>query len=488
MAWGKKRKRYEYGEGYGYQGGGGYGGYSGGGGYKPFQGAFDYSYLTKRNINVDDMVMEADALDALYFSSTYNSATRMGNLLRQHVRNSTKMDDRVGVENKLGDIFTGLFDWDAALKENPPDLEWAARLAALHEMPEYEEIRKQTVGYRSLSAAGSVKVWDLLQKQMQDEGRGDGVGDEAAKQRLREALKELGQGIEDAKELGDDQGGGYSPDGEGAARYLYDPALEHILRAQENYREIVKIAGRMEIIASRLRADKLEAMGPPIDITIGNDLTSLIPSEFLLLADDDTEDYFYMKYLEARLMQYDRADIMQHGRGPIVMCIDISGSMEGTKSHHAAAFALALAKDALKQRRKAYAIPFQSGPHATIEVKPGGSAMQELLSAITRTGGGTGFENTLEQAEGVIKNKNNDADIVFLTDGGSYIEEEWAKRFKARKEEARFKLLGIQFVDSDDEVWPEAMVPLMDAKLTVSQGNVGNLEWYGQIATTSEKR
>ena len=134
-------------------------------GYRPqSQGAFDYSYLTRRNINVDDMVIDADALDALYFSSTYNSTTRMGSLLRRQVESSTSGEERMGVENKLGDIFTGLFDWDAAIKADPPDPEWAARLEALHQMPEYDEIRKQTIGYRALSAAGSVKVWSLLQQ------------------------------------------------------------------------------------------------------------------------------------------------------------------------------------------------------------------------------------------------------------------------------------------------------------------------------------
>jgi uncharacterized protein with von Willebrand factor type A (vWA) domain len=481
MAWGKKR----YGGGFGYR--------------PPSQGVFDYSYLTRRSINVDEMVMDADALDALYFSSTYNSMTRMGNRLRTQVGDSARHGNHDGVENKLGDIFTGLFDWDASIKADPPDPEWAARLEALHQMPEYDEIRKQTIGYRSLSAAGSVKVWDLLQKhQRHEENGGSKEGqqeegqraDEAIEERLKERLKELSQDIEDAKELGseDEQPNGYSPDGEGAARYLYDPALSKTLRKQANYREISKIAGRMEVVASRLRADKLEPMGPPIDIVTGNDITALLPSELLMLADDDMEDYFFMKYLEHGLMQYDRGDIMQHGRGPIVMCIDVSGSMNGPKAQHAAAFALALSKDALKQRRRAYVIPFQSEPSATIEIKPGGAAMHKLMDAITRVGGGTEFETTLERAEKLIKEKDQDADILFLTDGLATMGAEWAGQFKARKEEARFKLIGIQFADEDAEPWPEPMLPLMDAHLKVSRGKVGNIEWYGQISATTEKR
>jgi uncharacterized protein with von Willebrand factor type A (vWA) domain len=488
MAWGKKR----YGGGFGYR--------------RPSQGVFDYSYLTQRNINVDDMVMNADALDALYFSSTYNSTTRMGSLLRKQVEFSTPGEKRMGVENKLGDIFTGLFDWDASIKADPPDPEWAARLEALHQMPEYDEIRKQTIGYRSLSAAGSVKVWDLLQRHQwheenggsqqgqQGEGETPGGSQQGAKERADEYLKErlsaLSQDIEDAKELGseDEQSNGYSPDGEGAARYLYDPALANVLHAQENFREISKIAGRMEVVASRLRADKLEPMGPPIDIVTGNDVSAVIPSELLMLADDDMEDYFWMKYLERGLMQYDRADIMQHGRGPIVMCIDVSGSMNGQKAQHAAAFAVALSKDALKQRRRAYVIPFSSHPFETIDIKPGGAAMHRLMTSVTRTGGGTEFQTTLEQAEGLIKDRDKDADILFLTDGAADMTEEWAQLFKARKEQAGFKLIGIRFADVDEGSWPEPMVPLMDAHLNVSRGKVGNIEWYGKIAATAGNR
>src|SRR5262247_4362543 len=72
---------------------------------------------------------------------------------------------------------------------------------------------------------------------------------------------------------------------------------------------------------------------PPSEITsitIGNDLTHLLPGEVALLGDPDLEDLFYLKFAERRLLQYELEGRESEGRGPIILALDESGSMSET--------------------------------------------------------------------------------------------------------------------------------------------------------------
>ena len=81
-------------------------------------------------------------------------------------------------------------------------------------------------------------------------------------------------------------------------------------------------------------------------ITVGDDLNSLLPSEIALLAGRETEDVFFRNFVGKRLQVFASASASQEPvrrqDGPVVICLDRSGSMTGRPSDVARALAMAV--------------------------------------------------------------------------------------------------------------------------------------------------
>lgn len=87
--------------------------------------------------------------------------------------------------------------------------------------------------------------------------------------------------------------------------------------------------GRMRSIFDAEQATRIEfAPGATISLCHGNDLRNVIPNEIALLSDPSTEIMFDLKYLSRSLLQRKTEGATRGGKGPIIMCIDVSGSMD----------------------------------------------------------------------------------------------------------------------------------------------------------------
>lgn len=90
-------------------------------------------------------------------------------------------------------------------------------------------------------------------------------------------------------------------------------------------------------------------------ITIGNDLNCLLPSELALLGAKSTENLFYQQYVQNRLQLFSSAshsfEVANDKSGPIYICVDTSGSMNGEPEVTAKTLALAVAIVAQRDRR-----------------------------------------------------------------------------------------------------------------------------------------
>lgn len=114
-----------------------------------------------------------------------------------------------------------------------------------------------------------------------------------------------------------------------------------------------------------------------IGVRLGRDLEHALPSELALLADAETSILFDMKYIESRLMCFDMRGMQQVGEqhectveqsvseldkmGPMVICLDTSGSMHGMPETIAKAVAMYMAAKAREQKRACYLINFSTG-------------------------------------------------------------------------------------------------------------------------------
>lgn len=214
-------------------------------------------------------------------------------------------------------------------------------------------------------------------------------------------------------------------------------------------KEIAKLAGRLSHAA--LKSKKAKTDTPVLDqwsgITEGKDISKLLPQEILALKHPALKGDFLKRFADGKLLQYEINPKQPAGNGPLVVCIDESGSMEGQREIWAKAVALALLKIARKKRRAYALIRFSNRAeepeyiHAKKRINP--SFIVNLFSGFL--GGGTDFVSPLVKAFHVItKNKvYRKSDIVFITDGECSIDENYAKTFKEQKYRYKISILSV---------------------------------------------
>jgi uncharacterized protein with von Willebrand factor type A (vWA) domain len=143
-------------------------------------------------------------------------------------------------------------------------------------------------------------------------------------------------------------------------------------------------------------------------------------------------------------------DDEQKGKGPMVVCLDVSSSMQGDKELWGKAVTLTLMDIARRQRRLFRAVLFSSGADSlrVIDVnrerryEPELGKVMELAEYFP--GGGTEFERPLDAAMELIAHKKlRRADIVIITDGECQVSPQWLAALNARKQELQFKIFGV---------------------------------------------
>ena len=109
-------------------------------------------------------------------------------------------------------------------------------------------------------------------------------------------------------------------------------------------------------------------------VTMGNNLNALMPLEYCFMSDGDLENLFLKRYTEKGLQMFESASISQQrakflqepgldissgaGKGPIVVCVDTSASMQGRFEMMAKAIVLMLGLCSEQQNRLCRVILF----------------------------------------------------------------------------------------------------------------------------------
>lgn len=122
-----------------------------------------------------------------------------------------------------------------------------------------------------------------------------------------------------------------------------------------------------------------------VGIELGRDLENVIPQELALLSNPEVALLFDLKYAENRLMCFSKQGyksknlerlveeevtvIENDTKGPIIICIDTSGSMRGAPENIAKAITLALSSRANAENRKCYLINFSTSID-TLDLSP----------------------------------------------------------------------------------------------------------------------
>ncbi len=214
------------------------------------------------------------------------------------------------------------------------------------------------------------------------------------------------------------------------------PGSVSVMAYEEYGPELIRLARNIEVrkILDILRGIKPWSINIPekkqrfkhgelTGYELGKDIERIVPSILAL-----PDELFYIKYLENRLLLYQK--MLSQGKGPLYVLLDKSGSMDGMKMTWAKAVALSLYMRAIKEHREYYFRFFDSIPYplAKVEKRPKASQVLKLIDYIAqvRGSGGTDISKAIITACNDIRagNVNKMSDIILITDGVDRIVEQ----------------------------------------------------------------
>jgi uncharacterized protein with von Willebrand factor type A (vWA) domain len=238
------------------------------------------------------------------------------------------------------------------------------------------------------------------------------------------------------------------------------------IETEEEIYEKVVVTGKYEL-QPHLRS---EVTG----VTESNNLSALLSSEIGLLSHPATEDLFLKKFADEQLMthQYndkelvDSEDIISESyqtvkkkeKGPFIVCVDTSGSMEGDPERIAKVLCFAILKMAGEDERSAYLINFSTGIK-TIDLYNLSKSIDAVAKFLQMSfQGGTDISLALNEAlEQLERNEYQDADVLIISDFIMYrISDDLTQRMRHQQVNAGTQFHSLVITDQANEEVIEA--------------------------------
>lgn len=167
-------------------------------------------------------------------------------------------------------------------------------------------------------------------------------------------------------------------------------------------------------------------------IKLGKSIEYLLPNELALLNDSELEELFDLKYVEEKLMLFDYDSYINieqektvedfiesekdEEKGPIIICVDTSGSMSGAPERIAKAIVFCISSKAISENRPCLLINFST----SIEVIEFNkfSSFSDILNFLKKSfNGGTDLIPALKYSlDKMESEKFQKADVLILSD------------------------------------------------------------------------
>lgn len=169
-----------------------------------------------------------------------------------------------------------------------------------------------------------------------------------------------------------------------------------------------------------------------VGVESGNDLNQILPSEVALFG-GETEWQFLKRFAEEQLQVHQFEDkrlinsskvfsetyqkVKKKEKGPFIVCVDTSGSMEGEPERIAKVLCFGILKMAAEDQRQAYLINFSSGIH-TVDLYNLVDSIDEVASFLQKSfHGGTDISLALSEALKQLEtHRYRDADVLIISD------------------------------------------------------------------------
>ena len=340
---------------------------------------------------------------------------------------------------KLGASKWRLWDWDNDIRDNPPpEPDWEAQTDAWKHLA----LTPEVIEHLRAELAAS--------REYEDE-----ISDEAIPENIRAKLIGYGNNLaaidQNYREvelfLRQCPGAGFSYADLTAGEMDWQ-ALALQLQKNPQITDLIRKLGRAYISEEKKRQSRVPQ--PSRSEVHGThrsaDLQRLLPSELVNLEDETLEALFYARLLEQNLLSYElsgtqlvpgeETEVSRRHTGPVVACLDTSGSMQGEPLHKAKAMLLATANILQKEQRSLHVILFGERGEIREYALQDASGSPGLLRFLQQGfGGGTDFETPLQRALEIISEQDayHKADILMVSDGDCSLSEAFVAKFLARK-------------------------------------------------------
>ncbi len=254
------------------------------------------------------------------------------------------------------------------------------------------------------------------------------------------------------------------------------------LKQEDSLRELADLLGRLrkagietdEDIYEQKLLRREEIRDPTLrseidGLHLGKELSHMLPTETVLFSDGDTEWQFYKKYAEEKLLQYqfrDRrfitnTDVLQRSeektkrkqKGPFIVCVDTSGSMEGEPERLAKVLCFGILKMAARENRRAFLINFSTGIQ-TIDLQNIAANLNELIRFLRLSfHGGTDLSLALAKTLEMLEtNEYREADVLVISDFVMYrLSENIQQKMKRQQQHFDTRFHCMVIADQADE-------------------------------------
>lgn len=264
------------------------------------------------------------------------------------------------------DFFTAAFEPQPRLSGGCVDPRRHQFLAQLLDTPEYRSLHTDTRLDDTAAAIAAGHFAEQFAKLKGDErgpappadvGGGDVAGEMAALRAVGKAVADARKEVDELKDAAAALGMGPGRAGSTDPRVIAE--LYKRVRNDPALRRISELAGRFRrVAASKQRRKVSHGLDDVVGVEPGGDIGRLLPSELVRLAVPELELDTLRRIVERQAMCREHHAVEPVGKGPILVVVDESGSMDGAKAHTAKALALALAWVARQQRRWAGLIAY----------------------------------------------------------------------------------------------------------------------------------
>ena len=344
--------------------------------------------------------------------------------------------------------------------------EWAEKLHTIcGELPAFSRLTDECLGDADASATAVEKLMEALGPHLQRPP--ESVQPPLLRRAMVAACDKSSKVIEQQRESAEGLAGvGFGTGTTMGARQDGTPArrLSQRLKRDDRLARIALLAGKFKRIAAAKQKAKVRHGADEVsDIELGSNLSRILPSELAKLSHPLLRREFLASLLEGKVMQYRLSGTDSLGRGPLVVCLDKSGSMEGQEDIWATAVALALLDVAQRQKRPFALLAFDEQVKRQDAVEVGGQLPEETL--FTSCGGGTNITGVLARALSVIQDSNGamrKADVVLITDGESETQDAPVIKQMAAQ-------MGVTILGFGIGVDPQALKPWCDEAHAISR-------------------